>query len=262
MREFKGLPQFTKDIQGRVVVGIASVFNNVDHIDDRVHPGAFTRTINAGRSRIKHLWNHNFGDPPIASIKNIQEVGRDALPAKVLEYAPEATGGLEVSREYYEDNPLSNWVFQAVKREDINEMSFGFDALTFDFTTVGEGAAAQRIRELREVRLYDTSDVNWGMNGATVGSKALVYPFEQIAAHLQAFTQAVKEGKAGRRNRATDLELINSIHQASIDLGCETCAGVKAGEKSREPGPGDHTTTPLLSDLRAALDELNVAAFG
>lgn len=256
MREIKSsIPTSIKDISGRSVTGICSVFGVVDDIGDRVHAGAFTRTISEsnGRQRAKHLWGHNFGTPPIASITKLQEVGRDALPSSVLGYAPEATGGLEVTREYYDGVELSEHVLKGIKAGDITEMSFGFDAITFDFTTVGEGAAMVRVRELKEVKLYDTSDVLWGMNNATVASKFAGSPLEILARDFVDLSRLMLEGKAGARNASADLKLINAIHRAAITLGCDECQGLVEKEKA-----GTDPLVVPLSRLRSEITQLEI----
>lgn len=256
MREFKSSPIFTKDITGRSVVGICAVFGVVDDAGDRIHAGAFARTIaeSNGRVRAKHLWGHDFSKPPIASIKKLQEVSRDALPSQVIAYAPEATGGLEVTRDYYAGVELAEHVLKAVLAGDISEMSFGFDAIKFDFTTVGEGMAETRVRELREVRLYDTSDVLWGMNNATaadVSAKAGL-PLELIAQNLASL---VRDIKAGARNATSDLKLINAIHRAAISLGCDECKGLIEDGKA-----GTAPSSIPLSQLGSQITQLEIDA--
>jgi len=266
MREFKFQPVYTKDIdrKTRTVVGICAVMGNVDDIGDRIWTGAFAKTISEanGRTRAKHLWNHDFGAPPIASIKKLQEVGRDALPAKILEWAPEATGGLEVSRSYYEGVNLADWVFAAILAADVDEMSFGFNARKYDWTTEGEGAAEVRIRELRELQLFDTSDVLWGMNPATMADAKGIVPLEVMGANLVAFAQALKDGKAGRRNADSDLKIINAIHSLTVDLGCTTCAGLTEEDDAGKGGQAGSEGGALipLSERRKALEGLQIAA--
>src|SRR5262245_41072017 len=105
-RECKTMPAWTKGIEGRRVTGITAVSGNVDDGGDRIIRGAFTKTIAENSRRIRHLWQHGTDGwdtgvtPPIAAITRIQEVGRDALPRAVIDYAPTATSGLEVEREY------------------------------------------------------------------------------------------------------------------------------------------------------------------
>lgn len=270
MKEFKmwRRPGAIKDITGRTVVGIPAVFGNIDDIADRMHPGSFLKTIAEGRDRVRHLWNHDFGQPPTASIKRLEEVGRDALPAEILAECPEATGGLLVGREYYSGVPLSDWVFGAIQKGDVNEMSFGFDAIRVEWTKEGEGAQEIRIRELREVRLYDTSDVLWGMNSATVANAKsagvrLEIPLEVLAAQFAFWKSELREGKAGARNAASDLGLIRAIHQATLELGCDTCQGVKDPETDGKGVEAETVEAPggrdiSLSALRRGLDLLNM----
>lgn len=267
MREIKGYPGIitTKDIdlKNRIVVGICSVFGNVDDIGDRVHPGAFAKTINEGRNRAKHLWQHNFGQPPTASIlpDGLQEVGREALPAKIQAWAPDATGGLEVRRKYYERIELSEWVFTGIVNGDITEMSFGFDAKKYDWTEEGEGIDERRIRNLREMKLYDTSDVLWGMNPVTMADAKGILPLDQIASNLTAFFNAVKDGKAGRRNAESDLELINAIHNMTNSLGATVCQGIVTEDEAgnAETESGKTSAIISLSQDRRTLDELTLA---
>lgn len=260
MREFKTIPYFNVKSakKGRVRTGIASVFGHIDATNDRLHPGAFTRTLNNGRNRVKHLWNHDFGGLPTATIKDIKEVGRDDLPKEVFDYAPDASGGLLVSREYHEDE-FSDMILKRIDAGDITEMSFGFDVKRHEITTDGEGDDAKSIRELKEVALYDTSDVLWGMNDATVAAFAKHYQVARpMGAIVQELVLAVHNIKAGRRNNAQDLALIDQLHQISLDLGCEKCILVETEEKSSAtndnlsegPAPVDTDTALLANGLK------------
>lgn len=268
MREFKHRPIQVKDITGRTVVGIAAVFGNVDDIEDRIHNGAFLKTIKENSDRVRHLWNHDFGTPPIASIKRLEEVGRDGLPTVTQTEYPEATGGLLVGREYYKGVDLSEWVFTGIEKGDITEMSFGFDAVQYSFTKDGEGSLERRIRELLECKLFDTSDVLWGMNAATVANAksagvSLGIPLEILAAQFALWKSEMKAGKAGARNAASDLALLRAIHAAVGELGVDTCAGVKEPETDgkgakAETDPAASQPIISLSSLRQRLSLLEM----
>jgi len=169
--EYKSIVS-TKEVEGRRVAGFASVFGNIDLGADRIQKGAFKKTIKEGMNHIRHLWQHKFSDPPIAVINNLEEVSRAKLPDIIKEKYPEATGGLLVEREYL-DTPRGEEVLQGILKGAIMEMSFGFDPIKYDFEEVDKGKG-QLVRNLRELRLWDTSDVNWGMNPATVASKSAV----------------------------------------------------------------------------------------
>ncbi len=171
--EHKAGQTFVKEIDGRTVTGIAAVFGNVDSQNDRIHKGAFSKTIIENGKRVKHLWQHNFRDPPVATINNLEEVPKRELPKEVREAFPEAKGGLLVTRTYL-DTPRGDEVFEAINSSPpaITEMSFAYDPVKFDFDEEEEGKGL--VRNLRELRLWDTSDVNWGANAATSAVKAVV----------------------------------------------------------------------------------------
>jgi HK97 family phage prohead protease len=154
----------------RVVIGVAAVFGNVDAGGDMVAPGAFTKEVanfKAGRSRARFLWNHDKQQPPIAEILEIKQVGRDALPPAVLAKAPAAQGGLVVKRRYFKDQ-FSERVYQGVVTGAVSEMSFAYDVVEDEVVNLN----GQSVRLLKQLALYDLSDVLWGMNAATVAAGA------------------------------------------------------------------------------------------
>lgn len=220
-REHKSFPFAVKAISGREVTGIFSVFGNLDEHNDRIWPGAFSKTLQERGNRILHLWQHDFGSPPIAVVKSIREISRAELPSDVLNRAPDAMGGAEVVREYL-DTPRADEVLAAIKAGSPLEMSFAFDAVKYDFEELPDAKYEwQQLRNLRELRLYETSDVLWGANGATVGSKsALAVPLDFLLRQLsERLSQISDEIKAGQRHNAEDVRRINDIAQLALDLG-------------------------------------------
>jgi HK97 family phage prohead protease len=210
--QYKTLPYFVKELDAktRVVTGIFAVHGNVDSGGDMSVNGSFAKRLGEGRGRVRFLWNHNSMNPPIASVKGVREVGREELPAKVLDWAPDATGGVEVTRKYYEDIPLSDWVFKGITEGDITEMSYAYDVHEYTIKERGEGLAP--IRELNEVELYDISDVNWGMNPATAGVKGLPVTGTTFVQHsalvestVEEFLARVKDRKAFRESEGRTL---------------------------------------------------------
>lgn len=224
------------------------MFGNIDSVGDRILPGAFSKTILEGQKRVKHLWQHDFSTPPIATITELKEVSRDDLPQEVLSYAPEATGGLMVAREYYKDNPLADWVLQAIDKGDITEMSFGFDILGSAESKEGEDEIT--VRNLTELKLYDTSDVNWGANSATTanGVKSAL-PLSLIATNILSYAEDIK---AGRRNAAADMDLIKGIHGSLVALGYTDCEPKMAepDQPKAEPEPLQPSTSLDLLKLK------------
>lgn len=247
-RDYKSLP-FTNlkaEASGRIRGGIAAVFGNVDAVGDRVMPGAFAKTIAEGAKRCKHLWNHSYQHPPIASIKELRELTRAELPAEVLEKSPEATGGLLVKREYY-DVDLANWILQAIDAGDINEMSFAYETIQSSTRTEprpGDPEKTWEIRELLELKLHDTSDVLYGCNAATVanGAKYLeTVPLGVIASQLAMISSQIK---AGRRNADSDQKLIDLIHNSAKDLGAVCKPDETDDESDTKPAPPKAEAVP------------------
>lgn len=217
--EYKNLPQFTKSINGRTVTGVFAVHGNMDNGGDISVNGAFSKRLaDSSRKRARFLWNHDGWQPPIASIKSIREIGRDELPEKVLEYAPDATGGVEVTREYYENVELANWVLSGIKAGDIDEMSYAYDVHEYS----REERNGKDVRVLKDIEIFDISDVNWGMNPATAGAKGIgsgqpfVMHSETVGAAVKGLLARIQERKdfrekAGRVLSETNRTMIKNL---------------------------------------------------
>jgi len=197
---YKTLPYFIKELDAktRTVIGIFAVHGNVDSGGDMSVNGSFGKRLSDGRSRVRFLWNHNSMNPPIASVKSIREVEAGELPVKVKEWAPEATGGVEVTRKYYSDIPLADWVFKGIEEGDITEMSYAYDIHEFSIKKLDDG---KEIRVLQDVELYDVSDVNWGMNPATAGVKGLPVSGTTFVQHSALVESTVEEFLARVKDR-------------------------------------------------------------
>lgn len=228
MPEYKALPQFTKAIEDRSVTGVFAVHGNVDEGGDRSWPGSFANIAVNGRTRARFVWQHRTDEPPVAAIKSIREVGRNELPQTVLGYAPEATGGVEVTREYL-DTPRGNEILAGIKAGAIDEMSYAYDVTRFDFEEI-EGRGM--VRNIREVKLYDISDVLWGMNPATTAAKGwpLAAQSDAVLAAVKDYTQRLtdlrdlrqKEGRVlsgeNRKRIESALDALDGAQKALADL--------------------------------------------
>ena len=262
-REFKSLnfSNIKAESSGRVRTGIAAVFGNIDAANDRIMPGAFAKTIAEGATRCKHLWSHSWEHPPIASIKELRELSRNELPPEVLAKAPEATGGLLVKREYY-DVEFANWILKAIDAGDVNEMSFAYDVLQSSYVTESKADSDQthEVRELKELRLYDTSDVLLGCNSATIanGAKNLnLLPLGAIASQFIAISEQIKsQVKAGRRNATNDLKLIELIHATSVGLGaiCEPDTADLNNDDGKSGNPAEQHQADQQIDADEQID--------
>jgi phage head maturation protease len=217
MPEYKQLSHATKAIDGRTVVGIVAVHGNIDEGGDKSWPGSFADPTVDGRDRAVFLWMHDPSMPPTAAINYVKEVRAAGLPDSVKAYAPDATGGVEISRTYL-DTPRGNEILAGLQAGAIHEMSYAYTPLQYDF----EELDGRTIRNLRKVEIFDYSDVAWGMNPATVGSKAAWKdrPLTDHAAELESairdFAERLAElkerrAKAGRTFSAANTTRIGGI---------------------------------------------------
>ncbi len=229
MPEYKSTPHFVKSISDRTVIGLFAIHGNRDDGGDRSHPGAFADTLIRGRDRCQFLWQHNSWEPPIAAITYIREISRSDLPEAVLSYAPDATGAAEVARTYL-DTARGDEVLKGIIAGAIDEMSYMYDVLQYTITTDEE--SSEQTRELYKLRLWDVSDVNWGMNIATMGSKEgsgwkarpLLDHAAAVEAALREWTERIAElkerrSKEGRTFSSANSARIGSIAESLLDAG-------------------------------------------
>lgn len=150
----------------RIVIGLASVFGNIDAANDVVDVGAFDGAILdflLGNSRARLLWNHDSREPPIGQILSMRTLTRDQLPKELIVSDPDITGALQVTKKYFED-AFADRVYQGVITGAISEMSFAYE--------VKRSRPVERngktVNILEDLEIFDISDVNWGCNSATI----------------------------------------------------------------------------------------------
>lgn len=137
------------DIPKRRVAGYAAVFGNVDNGGDRIHRGAFEKTIleDLPANRIKHGDAHN------------QMVG-------LVTHLAEDSLGLEFDSKISEGpdgDQLLTWVADGV----YDAASIGFVTIKSGFDESEEARAQNRgrpVRDLTELKLFEVSSLPWGMN--------------------------------------------------------------------------------------------------
>jgi HK97 family phage prohead protease len=162
----------TIDLEHGIFDGYASTFGVVDDCADVVEPGAFTKTIQERLPRIKVGYQHNFDDP-IGRPLVLAEHQRDQLPEKLLVRFPQATGGL-YTQSQISLTARGRDVLTLLRDGVLNEMSFAYDPIKFDFDE--NPATKSQVRHLREVKLWEYGPVTWGMNeaAAILGAKSVV----------------------------------------------------------------------------------------
>lgn len=153
-----------------IVEAVVSVFGVLDDGNDIVHPGAYRKTITERGFRIRVLDQHNTDSilRVLGKPLELREIGRNELPAEVLERYPEATGGLFTRTQYLVDTPEGTGAFKRIKSGAVGEYSIGYEALDVDYSKVTRDGKTVTARNLRTIKLWEYSPVIWGMNPATV----------------------------------------------------------------------------------------------
>lgn len=248
-RATKEFVEFKRFEGERVVIGFASIFGNVDDGGDLIVPGAYRKTLAERGERLRWLWQHDMTQPPVAKVLEIREATRDELPEPVVGQFPEATGGLLVKREYL-DTPRGNEVLAGIRAGAIAEMSIGYDALQVDFPGDLVVAGKTVRRRLKEIRLWECSDVNWGMNAATANLKDLegkaLAEWLESRLHLN-FTQICDDlfgdGRITREERIALSGLIGDALDAfNAGMQAAVLSGVRQRERWEEPEEPAHET--------------------
>lgn len=205
MKEYKTFDSSIQTVNDREVTGIAAVFGNVDLGRDRIHPGAFRKTISERKTRIVHLWGHDQEQPPTAKIIDLKEIGRNELPADLRTDFPDATGGLVVTRRYL-DTPRANEILEGIKSGAITGMSFGYEVPRgkVDYEKATDGP----VRNIREIKLWEVSDVLYPMNPATRAAKSMT---DQLACMMDEAADLANLMAVGQQMTPADLAQIQQV---------------------------------------------------
>ncbi len=181
--ERKELPTFVKsyDEDKGIVKHFVAIIGNVDSANDRIMPGAFQKTISERRDRIRVLDQHQTDSVTriVGKPLDLEEVGRNELTPDVLKYAPDALGGLLATTQYATETSRGHDVFKLVKGGFAPEGSIGYDPILYDFVEEKDADGEDRkVRELKEIRLWEYSNVIYGCNSAALIVSAKSSPTE------------------------------------------------------------------------------------
>jgi len=184
----------------RIVKAIYAVCGNVDLGNDRIMNGAFSKTIGdrLASGNIKVLWQHDLGMPAIATPLMLKELTDADMPSALVAACPDATGALYGEVQYL-DTPRANEVLAGIRGKAITQNSIGFDVMRCSYEAPDGGAMqmdgmgpmmmGDAIRNIEEVRLWDISPVNFGMNPETLNMKIFIkaaIPYKKTAVNADA----------------------------------------------------------------------------
>lgn len=157
------------DNQG-IIECIFAVFGNVDHGADRILKGSFKKTIQERGDEVLVLDMHNTSSifSALGVPVKLEEVGQEALPSKILTQYPDATGGVKATVQFLMDTPEGRGAYIRLKARAVQKWSFGYDVKDHDYTTEKVDGREMRIRNLKQIALFELSPVLFPMNEATV----------------------------------------------------------------------------------------------
>lgn len=171
--EFKNLQGEIKDIdiKKRVVTGYLAAFNNVDFHNDVIERGAFKKTIYERMTDIYFLNQHNW-DQPHGKFQILLE------DAKGL---------------YFESKPLvdttySSDLLKLYEAGIIKEHSIGYSTIVSEFNK------DTNVRTLKEVKLYEGSNVTMGANPETPFTGFKCKSLKEIESEVKKITKAMRNG--------------------------------------------------------------------
>jgi uncharacterized protein len=139
--------------------GLGAVYGNVDLGGDKIMPGAFARTLAAGKT-IPLLWQHNASDP----------IGT----AKLLDTAQ----GLQVEGQLLLSDPTAQKAYSFLKAGIIKGLSIGYETV--------KSAFVDDVRELTELKLWELSVVTFPMNEAAMVSGIKAMSDDDRSKHFKA----------------------------------------------------------------------------
>lgn len=233
----------------RVVKQIFAVFGNIDSRGDRIALGATTKTITEQKRRIRVLWQHDDGEPPVGVPLSMAEKAIGDLPGDVQDFYraefPEATGVLLAEVKYLA-TPRGDEILEGILSGALNENSIGYSPILdkVSFTKVD----GRRIRELKEIRLWDLSSVNWGANDATANFKQLgdlTFTDDELIEQLAVIHVLADEFKAGRVLSGSNTQ---KIKDALASLEEILAAAEKIAEDSEPDEAEEKTVDPALTE--------------
>lgn len=176
VKQLGPFPVEVVDAEQGIAAEIIAVFGNVDRGGDRLWPGSFKKTIAERGDQVMVVDSHNHTtvQAVLGVCLGLEEVGRDGLPETTQHQFPEATGGVKAITRYLLSTAEGAGAFERRKAGALPGSSFGYDAVDFDHAEEQIDGTAIKVRNLRQVRLYEYGPCVFGMNEATsvVGVKS------------------------------------------------------------------------------------------
>lgn len=213
--------------------GYASVFSQRDSYDDMVIAGAYTKTIQERKGKIRALWNHDAMTPPIGKFTRMEE---DSY-------------GLAVTAEFSK-TAFAQDVRTLVQEQALDAMSIGYSVVKADYGTEND----IEVRYLREIKLYEVSIVAFpALESALITDAKSVSHLERTIKQLdELISVGIKSGRPLSAENLTRLQKsytdLHALLQAKAEPDNTTPLTPEAADQEPEPQPhSDDLLTALKS---------------
>jgi uncharacterized protein len=143
-------------------VGLGAVYGNVDLGGDVIDPGAFSRTLSAGKS-FPVLWQHDASSP----------IGHCKIT--------DTPQGLQVAGTLMLTDPTAQKAYTFMKAGVVKGLSIGYE--TLQSTMDGD------IRHLTELKLWEISCVTFPMNESAQVTGVKAVSSDDLVMHLKAIDE-------------------------------------------------------------------------
>jgi len=206
------------DSGGGFIEGYASVFGNLDHGRDIVEKGAFRKTLKERmpKGQVLLFDSHRIYDGTSAVIGKVEE-------------AKEDDHGLWFKARFSAVQ-LAQDIRTKVQEGILDALSFGFDVVKY---SIDEN---EKVRSLKELKLYEISVVPWGMN-----PKALIAavkglnteeetPWYETEQYKSLFVEPTPEGEGEGEGAGAGEPVVEEPTAAELEL----FASMKAAAQGME----------------------------
>jgi HK97 family phage prohead protease len=199
--------------------GIGAVYNNVDLGGDKILPGAFSRTLAAGKP-VPLLWQHQT-DCPIGSV--------------TVKDTPQ---GLAVEGQLLMSDSTAQKAYSFLKAGIIKGLSIGFETMKSDLV--------DGVRELQELKLWELSVVTFPMNEEAMVTGIKAMSDDDRGEHLKAIDT---HRKAIDRHQRGIREHLKAMSDAFDDDTDDDEALLQ------DEGDDEDTTKALLVEMQKLVEQ-------
>jgi len=231
-----GCKAYVKSPEDGTIEAIVSVFGNIDSYNERVMPGAFTKSLETKLP--KGVWAHNW-EQPIAKTLSAEELlpGDPGLPEAIRE-----NGGLKITAKFNLNTQRGREAYSDIKEGIIDEFSIGY-------FTIGDNIAEDGVRDLTEISLHEWSPVLVGANPATAilsVKSAMSYDddCEALVADVKRF---IDRSKVRQEMRVKEGRVLSARNITRLTTFIET---VRTGLTDLEEMLTSASSTPKALELR------------